>query len=519
MIAIPSKEAIGREKLRRSLALFVRRAWQEIDPAPLVWNWHLDAICLHLQAVSEGTIRRLLISVPPGHAKSMIVAVLWPAWEWLHDPSWSVLCASYAKELALRDARKCRNLIESDWYKSLKVPDSSGSTWELSDDQNQVGFYGNTAMGSRKAIGVEGQGTGFRGDARIIDDPLSAQEAHSEAARKFVLSWWDETMPSRLNDLERGQTVIIAQRLHEEDLPGHVLAKGGYVHLRLPTEYEVRPTCPCPQCTKGTTGVIDRATGKPWRDPRCKDGELLFPAKFGEAVIAQAKVDLGSAAYSAQHQQNPVPAGGGLIKRRWFRHVWRRPGEPERPLVLTPEDSDTLFDVRILAPDQRFDQSCIATDAAFKETTDSDFVAVGAFGRIAADVYLLDLLWERADILKTIAMLLEMSRRWPRIGSKIVEDKANGPAILTLLKGKLPGLIPVKPLGGKEARIQAVVPLIEAGNFILPLHHPKRRELVGEACSFPYAAHDDAIDMCAYGLLRIGKLGGSRLSQLVASFG
>jgi len=205
-----------------------------------------------------------------------------------------------------------------------------------------------------------------------------------------------------------------------------------------------------------------------------------------------------------------------MIKRAWFRRVWIRPGEPDRPSVPEPWELETAWDVRTLKPDQHFDQTCLATDAAFKETTDSDFVAVGAFGRVGADVYLLDLLWERADILKTIAMLVEMSRRFPRISTKIVEDKANGPAILTLLKGKLPGLIPVKPLGGKEARIQAVVPLIEAGNFILPLHHAKRRALVHEACSFPFAANDDGIDMCAYGLLRIGRLGTSRLASLVS---
>jgi len=288
------------------------------------------------------------------------------------------------------------------------------------------------------------------------------------------------------------------------------------VHLRLPSEFEKRPTCLCATCQARTTGVVDPATGKPWRDPREQEGDLLFPEKFPREVIEQAKTDLGSAAYSAQHQQNPVPAGGGMIKRAWFRRVWRRPGEPERPVAPEPWELETLWDVRTLAADARFDASCIATDAAFKETTDSDFVAVGAFGRIGADVYLLDLLWERADILKTIAMLVEMSRRWPRIPTKIVEDKANGPAILTLLKGKFPGLIPVKPLGGKEARIQAVVPLIEAGNFILPLHHPKRRALVAEATSFPFAANDDAIDMCAYGLLRIGKLAGLRMANLVA---
>ena len=505
------------ELYRRDLVAFVRRAWQEIDPAPLVWAWHLEAVCVHLQAVTEGRIRRLLVTIPPGHAKSLLVSVLWPAWAWLRAPAWSLLTASYAEDLALRDARKCRQLIEGEWYQgvlSRLVAVGSAYPWAFSKDSNQIGYYSNTAMGARKAIGVKGQGTGFRGDARIIDDPLSAQDAHSEAERKRVLIWWDEVMPSRLNDLDLGQTVVIAQRLHHQDLPGHILEREGtqerysYTHLRLPTEYEPRAACRCVTCAAGVTPIG-------WRDPRKEAGELLFPEKFGPEVIAQAKTDLGTYAYSAQHQQTPTSDTGGIFQYAWFRHVWRKDGEPDRPSGIEPWERDIAWDVHTIDPLGHWDMSCIACDAAFKKTNESDFVAVGAFGKKGANIYLLDMIWARLDIVGTIAALKEMSRRFPKIINKIIEDKANGPAIITLLKGKMPGIMAVKPMGSKEARIQAAAPYIEAGNVYFPLHHPKRRELAAEACVYPRGAHDDGIDCVTYGILRLGQRV-SRMAGLVS---
>ena len=501
------------ELYRRDLVTFVKRAWAEIDPAPLVWTWHMEAICLHLQAVTEGRIKRLLITVPPGHAKSLLVSVLWPAWSWLFAPAWSLITASYAEDLALRDARRCRLLIESRWYQDTLarlVRFGRAYPWQFAKDSNQIGYYSNTVFGARKAIGVKGQGTGFRSDAQVIDDPLSAQDAHSEAERKRVLVWWDEVMPSRLNDLERGQVVIIAQRLHHADLPGHVLEKAGnaYTHLCLPTEYEPKPSCKCHTCVAGETPIG-------WRDPRKVAGELLFPAKFGEKVIAQAKIDLGGTAFAAQHQQQPTSQSGGIFQRSWFRRVWRKASEPDRPMAPEPWERDIAWDVCEIDPAGPWDGTCIACDAAFKKTTDSDLVAVGAFGKRGADIYLLDIIWERMDIVGTIAALKEMSRRFPKIVTKIIEDKANGPAIITLLKGKMPGIVAVKPLGSKEARVQAAAPYIEAGNVWLPLHHEKRRALVMEACSFPRGAHDDGIDMLAYGIIRLGQRV-SRMAGLVS---
>lgn len=501
--AAQALEQVRAERTRRSFSYFAARAWEEVDPAPLVWGWHMQAICDHLQAVTEGKIRRLLINVPPGHAKSMLVSVLWPAWSWLRTPSWRSLFASYADELVLRDARKCRTLIESAWYGGLRATLARMgklTPWALVDDHNQVGYYANTALGERKALAVKGQGTGFRGDTIVVDDPLKAQDAHSEAARKNVLTWWDETMSSRANDLATGSKVIIMQRLHEADLAGHVLGKSGWDHLCLPSEFEPGGVCKCESCARGATSIG-------WRDPRKAAGELLFPAKFSRKVLDEARVDLGTFAYAAQHRQSPVPEGGGQLKSAWFRRVWRAPGEPEH----AAGQFEAQFEVRTLTADPRavkWHELIAVMDATFKKTDDADKVAIGIWGRLGPDMYLLDLFWDRAGFVATVEAFQGLCRKWPRVGAKLIEDKANGSAVIDVLRSKIPGIIPVNPQGGKEARIAAASPFVEAGNVWLPLNAEWRTRAVAECASFPNAPNDDFPDMMAYAVMRFApKLG------------
>ena len=501
-------ELVEAELCRRSFKYFVRRAWPLIDPAPLVENWHLDAIADHLQAVTEGQLRNLLISMPPGHAKSMLVSVLWPAWAWIRNPAWKAIFASYADDLVVRDATKSRTLILTRWYQT-----HFARKWRLADDQNRKDYFRNSVHGERMCISVSGQGTGFRGDAIVVDDPMKADDAHSEAKRRHVLRWWSETMPSRLNDLASGAKVVIAQRLHENDLPGFILAHGGFEHLNLPTEYSGNTSCyvrerngPCEACARGATAIG-------FKDPRTSPGELLFPAKFGPQVITEAKRDLGSFAFSAQHQQRPIPEGGGMLKRAWWRHLWRRPGEAPVPAGAFEEG----LDVKSFDPDtQRFDSWCMALDATFKDGDDNDLVALGVGARLGADIFLLDMWWERAGFVRTCEALQAMAKRWPKATTKLIEDKANGSAIIETLRSKVSGILPVNPAGGKVARVAAASPYIEAGNVWLPMHAPWRNTFVGEACSFPNAPHDDGIDMLSYLILRLGgRIGSARLAQLV----
>ena len=184
------------EGARRYFKEFIRCAWPYVEPArSFIANWHTDAMAEHLQAMSQGQITRLLITVPPGHAKSLTVSVLWPAWQWLQNPRWRAICTAYDLDLATRDSVRCRALLASDWYQETFRP-----AWKFAGDQNEKGWFENDQKGFRMALGVGGKGTGFRGDCLIIDDPLNAKKQHSEAALNEVVFWYDQVMYSRLND-------------------------------------------------------------------------------------------------------------------------------------------------------------------------------------------------------------------------------------------------------------------------------------------------------------------------------
>lgn len=272
-----------------------------VEPATeFVAGWHLDAICEHLQAVTRGEIRNLLINVPPRHAKSLCVSVFWMVWSWLNKPESRWLYSSYAQGLATRDSLKCRRIIESPWFQCWW-----GDRFALCGDQNLKMRFENDKTGYRLATSVGGSNTGEGADFIVADDPHNVQEAESEAKVSDTLSWWDEVMSTRLNNPKTGAKVIVMQRAADKDLSGHVLEQGGYEHLCLPAEYE-----PARRCITGTG----------WSDPRQSAGDLLWPARIGAKEIADFKLRLGPTGYAGQFQQTPTPSGGGRFKQAWFRY-------------------------------------------------------------------------------------------------------------------------------------------------------------------------------------------------------
>ncbi|HEV2816152.1 MAG TPA: hypothetical protein VGW40_02875 [Allosphingosinicella sp.] len=308
--------AARRTLYTRRLKEFVKACWSIIDPDPFIDNWHIDALCAHLEAAAlplghPDRITRLLINIPPGTAKSLIVSVIFPAWLWARDPSIRIVSTSHAEHLAVRDTRKSRELITSDWFQGF---------WptRLKDDQNQKKAYENAHKGFRIAKPF-GSLTGERGNFLIVDDPHSVKNANSEADRTDAVDTMLTTAPNRLNDLTRDTIIVIMQRLHEEDISGVLLAKElGYVHLCIPMEYE------------GDKSV----TAIGWSDPRTKDGELLFPKKFPAERIAELKSGMGPFAYAGQYQQRPAPKTDGFFNREWFQRYG--PGSPikDRPANL-----------------------------------------------------------------------------------------------------------------------------------------------------------------------------------------
>lgn len=316
----------ARRAAERSLHSFLRTvAWPVIQPGVrFVDNWHIGAICEHLEAVHTRQIRRLVINVPFRTAKSTITSVAWPAWTWIHQPHHQWLCGSYAEKLAIRDSLRHRRLITSDAYTRWW-----GDKVRLSDDQSQKVRFQNTANGHRIAFGMTGGVMGDGGDTLLIDDPHDRQSAHSEAERENALTTYDEALLSRLNDPANGAIVIIMQRLHQNDLSGHVLKQRGWTHLVLPMEYE---------------RAAAKATSIGFRDPRTREGEILDPVRFPPATLTTLKEGLGEYGTAGQLQQRPSPAGGGILRRDKIG-LWRKEW-PMPVLEFVLQSYDTAFTER-----------------------------------------------------------------------------------------------------------------------------------------------------------------------------
>jgi len=471
------------EKARRNLYEFVLQAWHVLEPeTPFVAGFHLRAICEHLQALTEGRIRNLIINVPPGHAKSLLTAVFWPPWVWIDHPEARWLFSSYREPLAVRDSVRCRRLIESDWYR-----ERWSGRYQLCGDQNQKHRFENTATGYRVVVPMCA-GTGERGDYVVVDDPHSVDQAESDAERRNAVEWWNGSMATRVNDFATGHKVVIQQRLHEADLTGDLLTKGGYELLCLPAEFEPERRC---------------STSIAWTDPREKPGDLLWPEKVRIADLDSLRVTLGSYRYAGQYQQRPSPAEGGIFKRPWWR-FWR-PAHLDLPPVQVGTPDGVPQSIQAIPIPAEFDTSIQSWDMAFKDLATSDYVVGQVWGARRGDRFLLDQIRHRMDMPSTKDAVRGLSRRWPKAAAKLIEDKANGPAVIQELQHDVPGLIEINPEGGKIARAHAVSPQVESGNVYLP--HPAIapwvEAFIEEATSFPNGRNDDQVDAMTQALNRL----------------
>jgi predicted phage terminase large subunit-like protein len=475
------RDEIDRELAARNLGEFVRQAWAVVEPAtPFVPGWHIDAIVEHLEAVTAGQIRNLLINVPPRHMKSLLVGVFWPGWEWSRWPERRWLFSSYSAQLSIRDSVKCRRLIESPWYQARW-----GDCFSLTSDQNTKGRFDNNRSGYRLATSVGGSATGEGGDRIVCDDPNNVNEVESDSVRKATNDWFDVVMSTRVNDPKSAAKVVVMQRCHQQDLSGHLLEQGGWEHLSLPAEYE------------GTR----RATSIGWSDPRQQPGELLWPDRFGATELESLKRSLGSYAAAGQLQQRPSPAEGGLLKRHWWR-FWQPPNANLPPVqVRLPDGTQQAI---VAHPVATVEEQIQSWDCAFKDLQTSDFVVGQVWGRRGAAFLLLDQVRARMDCPATVRAVREMSRLWPACLAKLIEDKANGSAVIQMVAREIPGILPVNPGGGKLARASAVSPLIEAGNVYLP--HPQFmpwvNNFIEECADFPNGKNDDQVDAMTQVLLR-----------------
>lgn len=451
---VPTRWQLEREICEEELHSYSTRAWPTIEPGKaFVDGWHIEGICEHLEAVTEGEIHKLVINIPPRHMKSSLVSVLWPSWWWTFDPSVQFLVASYAQQLSTRDAVKMRRLIRSDWYRRLW-----GDRYRLLGDQNAKVRYDNSEMGYRISTSVEGGATGEGGDVIIVDDPHKAKEAQSETKRNTVLEWWDETMSTRGNT-EDARYVVVMQRLHEEDLSGHILAReAGFEHLMLPAEFEPSRKC---------------YTSIGWEDPRTKESELLWPEQWGREFIDTLKAKLGAYGTAGQLQQRPAPADGGIWKRHWFEQRYSR-----IPL--------------------EFDEVIQSWDFSFgSQEADASWGVGTLWARRGANFYLLPYRARRKfEFPDALVAVERMSELWKEAYKKLVEKKANGAAVVQMLKSRIGGFIEISPTESKESRARAATPPFESGNVFLPTSQlaPWIDEYVEEMVAFPNGANDDYVD-------------------------
>lgn len=478
-----------------SLASFIKQGWKYIDPQPYVHGWHLDAICEHLMAVSAGEIKRLLINIPPRSSKSSVCSVGWPAWTWIQQrrnvltgPEVQFMSVSYAATLSERDSTKMRRLIDSEWYQ-----DHWGDRFSFAPDQNAKRKFENTAGGYRLATSLTGTQTGDGGIVVLIDDPMSAGDANSDVERANVLRWWTETLPTRLNDAKNGAIVVIMQRLHQEDLSGHIIendTNGDWCHLNLPMRYDSGSHC---------------STFIGWEDPRTFDGELLCPGRYGEKEVRDLERDLGSYASAAQLQQMPAPKGGGIIKRE----NWQ---------LYPPADWEVDDDKPLTFP--KFEYILASVDTAYTEKQENDFSACTVWGvwRDKGNLPRLMLVeaWnERLEFNALKDKIIDTAKR-RKIDCLLIEGKASGLSVYQEVKRLCAdedfSIYAIPPIGDKVTRVHTCQPLFENGSVFAP-----DRKYVDTVISqfemFPKGKHDDLVDSSTQAINYMRKVGLALLSD------
>jgi predicted phage terminase large subunit-like protein len=472
------------------LVEFIRSAWRYVEPnTPYVHGRHIEVISEHLEGVSRGQIDKLLINIPVRAMKSLITCVFWPAWHWgpFGDPGARFIFASYSQKFAVRDSLRTRRIVESLWYQNA-FPGV-----RLLGDQNEKLRFDNTAGGMRLSSSVEGGLTGEGGDFVVADDPHNAKKIWSETTRRGTIEWWDDVMSSRTGRYPTNRRVVVMQRLHEEDLSGHILDQlGDYVHLFLPQEYD-------PALKPGRAGRPARSKPSPFQSEwRTQYRQLLWPERFTRAIIDDIKQHQMTAyAYGAQHQQVPSPSEGGIFKREHWRY-WEPPDEDLGPVITRDSEGNRLAIMPRKLPFQvgTYAQGWDFTFKGRDVTRERDYVSGQVWCEHRTDGFLMDRIYQQMDFPTTIRAVLALSEAWPEAETKYYEDAANGPAIEATLRGEIGGLIAVPVDGDLLSRAHAIHWLQESGHLYLP--HPSMcpwvTEFVELAAAFGSgAAHDDDI--------------------------
>ncbi len=466
---------------------FYKQGWKAVEQStPFIDNWHIQAIAEHLEACFRRDIKRLLVNIPPRTGKSNIFSIFFPAWVWIHDKEAKFLFASYANFLSMEHSRKCRQLIESPWFK-----ERWGHEIILSKDQKAKGFFTNTGGGYRMATSVGSATTGQGANFLIGDDLNNVTDGNSDIKRERTNEWWKQVWSTRFNDMKSGVKIVIQQRVHEMDVTGHILAnelEEDWVKLILPMEFESQ--------TRAKTVILPSTNGKIWEDPRTTDGEILCSERCPPKELAKIKVNLGSYGYAGQYQQRPAPEEGGIIQKSWFKW-WKHQVPPDITYIVQS------WDTALSEKDGSSYSACTTWGVFFDEHN-------------IENVILLSMWRGRVEYPALRSMAIRLYRDYRDTGTNhnaaftgrpldmcIIEAKASGdPLIKDLALGGIRA-VPFDPkrYGDKIGRVRYVTHLIEAGRVWLPAQHPHYTRLLeyadtflNEAISFPNTASRDLVD-------------------------
>lgn len=491
-----------REACEESLYEFLVRAWKYIDPAPWKDGWPIEAVAEHLQAVVDGEIRKLLINIPPRCAKSSVCSVALPAWTWAQPrnsptsgPAVPFLYASYAKQLSVRDSRKCRQLIESPWYQKLW-----GKRFNLVSDSNTVGRFTNNFGGERLITSVGSAATGEGGNIIVVDDPNAADEALSEASTVGTIDWWDGTMSTRRNDPKTGAFIVVQQRLGEDDLTGHILSKddGDWTHLVLPMHYDP-----------------DRSfvTSIGWKDPRTEEGQLLWEERFGEDEVRELERSLGPWKAAGQLEQSPQPKGGGIVKREWWQ-PWDEPQFPPMDFILASLDTayttKTMNDASALTVWGVFTDDTVAVQGRRIDDDGRPVYMDRVYAQTAPKVMLMTAWNERLELHQLVEKVADTCKRF-KVDVLAIENKAAGHSVAQELRRLYShekfGVRMFDPKSqDKTSRLYSVQHLFSDGIIYAP-DRKYADEVITQTSIFPNGKHDDLVDTVSMGIRLLRDMG------------
>lgn len=428
---------------------FVFRAFRELHGRSLVPNWHIKAIAHHLVKSTLGDERRLIITMPPRSLKSFMASVCLPAWILGHNPREKIVCASYGQKLSEEFAFETRRLMQTTFYRSV-FPNT-----HLNPKKSSLEVLATTRGGQRRATSVGGSLTGLGGNLIIIDDPIKASDAHSEVARENAIQWYGATVASRLDDPKKGRIIVIAQRLHMEDLPGQLLAQGRWQHLDLPLiEWKDR------EIEIGPTSTASRSAG-----------HILHEERIDEEEISRLRSEMGERDFEAQYNQRPLPPGGALFKGSWLRRY------DERPQTHQVEG---IFQ---------------SWDTAYSTGEHNDYSVCSTWALSGKRCFLLDIFREKLEFAELEKAIRQLREKW-KAGLVIVEKAGSGISLYQNIRreNRNHWLVNISPAGSKQDRASQQTPKFERGEILLPPDAPWLRTFEDELLGFPHVKHDDQVD-------------------------